>query len=199
MGKIKTGGLITLVLVAIAGFVDYGNLKGRVSVIERQHNNALARMSEAAQETEDNMAKLLTAQTVEFGKLLAGVIVLTVSTCDDLGPDWRRYDTMDGRFPLGAGQTKEQLEGKTTFKVGEKGGAYVHRLTELEMPNHTHSFKDRYLDGRTGGGVRGDDDDKERHYTDGNRTTKDRGGGKPHNNMPPYLVVNYCQKVGKSS
>ncbi|MGD1977796.1 MAG: hypothetical protein PVJ98_00240 [Akkermansiaceae bacterium] len=91
--------------------------------------------------------------------------------------------------------------GLSTRSLGAKSGAEKHTLTALEMPSHTHtnivstspgnqstpvggvpsvakggdsiyssSPKGRVPSGVTGGAV---------------------GGSQPHNNMPPYLVLNF--------
>ncbi len=194
MGRIEMGSLIVLGIAVISGVFAYGRLEGRVSAIEREIENPKKMMREEGDAILDQMKTGVKQQREEFDKLLVNVVVLTDATCGTLGPNWRRYEEMDGRFPLGAGQTKEPLEGKTTFKIGEKGGTYVHQLTIPEMPKHTHAYTDMYLDRRGDGSSRGDDDDTERHYTSKNQTTSESGQDKPHNNMPPYIVMNYCHK-----
>ena len=154
-------------------------------------------MREEADEVLDTMKNQVEGQREEIRKLFAGVIVLATDTCDTLGPDWTSFRELDGRFPLGSGQTEEQLEGKTVFKINTVGGAYVHRLTEPEMPKHAHPYEDYHFNNRRGGDKYGDDDDKDRFYIVSKRNTTTRGQGMAHNNMPPYRVVSFCYKAGQ--
>ena len=125
-------------------------------------------------------------------RVLANVIVLTDQDCAVLGPDWRRYEGMGGRFPLGAGQTKDIREETTSFTLGQDGGAYKHQLTVEEMPKHRHSYR-VYHEHR-----RRCDGDCSARVPHGADTTGEAGGDQPHNNMPPYLVVNFCHKETES-
>ena len=129
-------------------------------------------------------------------RLLADAIVLTDQDCAVLGPDWKRFEAIGGRFPLAAGKARDAREEERTFAISQNGGAYLHLLTVAEMPRHNHqnpirgstSRRDRMavepasVAGQFGG----------RHARD----TNFAGGNKPHNNMPPYLVMNFCHKAG---
>ena len=145
----------------------------------------------AAVETE---IKKIGERLVAVDSLLADAIVLTERDCAVLGPDWRRYEGMGGRFPLGAGETEDARGEGEPYTLGQTGGAYLHQLTVPEMPAHRHQHRDRWLDNRRRGPQRGDDDDVERHHNNDNHSTSIEGGNEPHNNMPPYLVMNFCHK-----
>ena len=125
-------------------------------------------------------------------RVLANVIVLTDQDCAVLGPDWRRYEGMGGRFPLGAGMTKDTRGEERTFTIGGRGGSYLHQLTVDEMPSHTHSYT------RTNWTHDTDVDDERRSPHHVAAQTGATGGNQPHNNMPPYLVVNFCHKETES-
>ena len=84
------------------------------------------------------------------------------------------------RFLLGAG---------STYTAGKTGGSATHTLTINEMPTHNHNYSSgRWYWSETAGGGDIINSQTETSYMFG-RTTSDTGGGKAHNNMPPYLVV----------
>ncbi len=102
-----------------------------------------------------------------------------------------------GRAPIHAGQGP----GLSDFTQGEFGGEENHTLTVAEMPAHTHTaFADatngtvdlpvNALPARNPASIPA--------YGAGTSATLAAnhvgaaGGSQPHNNMPPYLVLNYC-------
>lgn len=87
-----------------------------------------------------------------------------------------------GRFPMSEGQGPG-LSGRA---LGEVSGAEAVTLTVAETPQHAHALPEVQVRG-TGtpavGAAAGGDR--------GTATTSGVGGAQPHNNMPPYLVLNY--------
>ena len=86
---------------------------------------------------------------------------------------------LQGRIPVGKSTDTE-------FDVlGETGGEKTHLLTVAEMPAHTHNFDFSYETGevtslpRTASLVQ--------HY----KATSSAGGDTAHNNLQPYIVINY--------
>ena len=69
------------------------------------------------------------------------------------------------------------------YAVGTTGGEKEHTLTGMEIPPHSHKYSMR--SGMGGWTIAAMADGAEQY--EGN--TKDYGGGKPHNNMPPYIAV----------
>lgn len=78
-----------------------------------------------------------------------------------------------------------------SYTAGDTGGEANHTLTLDEMPNHRH-LSNNYFFGFTQG------EEKDKYVTlldiiTGTLAqqygTASAGGGKSHNNMPPYLVV----------
>ena len=164
-------GLVILAIV-IWGWISSGNLVSALGGVSK--DQLQAHLDEEP------------AEQPEIAEMLANAVILTDQECRVFGPNWKRYEKMDGRFPLGAGQTKDTREEDRTFTVGQDGGAYQHKLTWNEMPQHTHSF-----DGSRGERVV-DDWDNEWGHRNERRETEPAGKGDPHNNMPPYVVVNFC-------
>lgn len=87
---------------------------------------------------------------------------------------------LTGRVPVGQ---------SSTISLGEDGGEAEHTLTIDEIPAHDHSYH-RALDGPvTFGEIPGT------AAISWNATTGSAGGGGAHNNMPPYLGLNYIIKT----
>lgn len=101
-----------------------------------------------------------------------------------------------GRAPVHAGTGP----GLTNRNLGSKGGAETVTLTEAQMPQHDHrafAVKAK-ADGRLPAGkmlARPDDnlfaDPSNDRAKLADRTIGDTGGGQAHDNMPPFLALNY--------
>ena len=91
------------------------------------------------------------------------------------GGGWTR---ITGRFLLAADDS--------TYKNGSTGGEATHKLTVDEMPSHNHTWgwKSSAASGNSTWTSAGSDKTGSSSDIIGNT-----GGGKPHNNMPPYLAV----------
>jgi microcystin-dependent protein len=102
-----------------------------------------------------------------------------------------------GRVAVSSGQGP----GLSTYDVGEAGGAESVTLTEGEMPTHSHQVQangatsgsakpnDRFL-GRVSAGTAYAGASNGRRLNAAAITPT--GGGQPHENRPPHLVLNYC-------
>ena len=128
-------------------------------------------------------------QSIPKGAVIAFADAPTGSVkvkCKNINSGWKSFDSLDGRFVLGAG-TVDEIE----YKTGIEGGEREVILTIGQMPNHNHEYTDNsYVLGSPierdkGGGGHGNEP----------RTTGSRGNSKPHNNMPPYIVLTYCKKT----
>ena len=96
------------------------------------------------------------------------------------------------------GGTWEQIKDKfllsagDTYNAGDEGGEATHILTIDEMPSHNHTWgwKSSAASGNSTWNSAGSD--KTGSSSDIIGST---GGGKPHNNMPPYLAVFMWKRI----
>lgn len=105
-----------------------------------------------------------------------------ISTAYGVGDGSITFNLPDltGRVPVG----KDSLE--TDFSsLGKTGGESTHTLTINEMPVHSHTCNNAYsTNGGTTAGA-----------TDSPGNTGNAGSGEAHNNLQPYLVINYIIKT----
>lgn len=99
------------------------------------------------------------------------------------GTTWEIDTDYQGRTIIGSGGS---------YSLGAMGGSETHTLTIEEMPSHGHD-----IEGGTGliderGVVIQRGYGGEINLTNG---TIAKGGSLPHNNMPPYIVVNYWKRT----
>lgn len=112
-----------------------------------------------------------------------GAIYMSVSSTSPAILFGGTWEQIQDRFLLAAG---------SSYTAGKTGGEATHTLTVSEMPAHSHAIYSGY------GDIVSNVSDAYRYQTwgssdrgwkTGNLGTNSIGGGKAHNNMPPYLVV----------
>jgi microcystin-dependent protein len=91
-----------------------------------------------------------------------------------------------GRTVIGVGTGS----GLTARTLAATGGAETHTLTVDEMPAHTHTANENTSPEYVGTGVYRTD-----VWNDSATNTSSTGGDQPHNNMQPFLVMNYIIKT----
>lgn len=116
----------------------------------------------------------LTAQ----GAYPVGAIYLSVTDANPAALFGGTWERIGGRFLLGA---------DTTYTAGSTGGEAAHTLTVDEMPKHNHEIDNLNASGSATPFMTVQAQDKKGFG--GNVQTMYAGGGKAHNNMPPYLAV----------
>lgn len=134
----------------------------------------------------------------EGGVLLNGVKIIGENNTLETWPINSLYIAADNISPASKfGGTWEQIKGKFLLSsddahlLGSEGGEEYHTLTNAEMPNHNHGLDYVYS---------GSASSKWGGLPSGNQYgwilgTGFNGDGKPHNNMPPYLVVSIWKRV----
>lgn len=125
-----------------------------------------------------------------------------------IGDITRTTPDLRGRFIWGGGSRlnnslvgmedqEEELDTSYTqwgSNTGHVGGEGYHTLTYFEMPPHTHNTQ-----ARTDGGTHDSGDgwhlqnthNKDEPYGNNLIIVNSAGGGKSHNNLPPYMVLAY--------
>ncbi|WP_289079194.1 tail fiber protein [uncultured Thalassospira sp.] len=125
-----------------------------------------------------------------------------------VGTDFKLPD-MRGRAPVGAGLG----DGLSDRVLGAFGGEEAHQLTVDEMPNHNHggvtSTNGNHSHSAVGGSpstgaliemsgqayLRSQGSVSTSSSGAHNHTISAQGGDQPHNNMQPFVVINYIIKV----
>ena len=142
--------------------------------------------------------------TAPDGYLLCDGTAVSRTTYSDL------YDAIGTTYGSGDGSTTfnlPNLKGKVPVgydssdssfdSLGETGGEKTHTLTVNEMPSHTHPLKTSYTSGSN------TDNDKVmsasgssgwNNNAHGEYSIENAGGGQAHNNLQPYIVMNYIIK-----
>ena len=119
----------------------------------------------------------------------ADLFAVIGTTFGDANADFHLPD-LNGRVPVGLGSTG------TFATLGLTGGEENHTLSESEMPSHFHTW----TASRQQAGTDDNNNSTEISHGDrgsGNTMTKDtnsKGSDQAHNNMPPYIVLNYIIK-----
>lgn len=110
---------------------------------------------------------------------------------------------LQGRIPNHQGQGP----GLSVYNIGQTGGAATVTLSTSTIPSHTHTLPVTTVDGKVttpttanvvgavGGGRGGGGGSAYGTTTLANMAAQNgntAGGGQAHNNMAPYLTLNYC-------
>lgn len=117
---------------------------------------------------------------------LFSVIGTTYGTGD--GSTTFNIPNLKGKVPVGLDSSDTSFD-----TIGETGGEKTHTLTIDEMPSHSHStvsmcsFPGGVANTRTGYGY----NEVELNKSSYGNSVANTGGGQAHNNLQPYIVMNY--------
>lgn len=93
---------------------------------------------------------------------------------------------LKGAIPVGRDTAQAEFN-----SVGETGGEKTHVLTEAELAAHTHPI----INGSNGGSTAGRVSAWSGTGTLADQATGSAGGGAAHNNLQPYIAMNYIIKT----
>lgn len=111
------------------------------------------------------------------------------------------YGSGDGSTTFNLPNISERVivgnNGDGEFSLGNTGGEKAHTLTVQEMPSHNHDFNKAGVTAMVSGGS------YDISQQSGSRTydyisIKNTGGGQAHNNLQPYIALNYIIKAKQS-
>jgi len=146
----------------------------------------------------DKNLQIITENKEKFDKLISeiripsgAVLAFKRKSCP---AGWKPITIVKGRVIVGAGKGN----GMSERKFGDTGGEEKHCLTKNEMPSHNHYI--RRFKGATNDCLAGSREDYgiSTSYNKGTAVEKNvisvTGGNRPHENMPPFVVMLYCEK-----
>lgn len=116
------------------------------------------------------------------------VVAFHAASCPD---GWKEVEFTKGRVIVGVGEGNVL----TPRHLLENGGEEQHKLTTEEMPRHKHRWIGVSNEKRDERGFGGSEwnvykDSKSRIDNIG----EEKGSSLPHNNMPPFVALLYCEK-----
>lgn len=132
-----------------------------------------------------------------------GLIALWGKPASEIPTGWREYVNLRGKMPIGLDpdyvKTKDDVQDYRLNALNQSGGERSHKLTVEEMPSHSHQQGSEALYNLFGGGSYVGD--RSWGSTKGvvaftKQNTSTVGDDHPHNNMPPYRVVQFIEYVG---
>ena len=140
----------------------------------------------------EDTSRDLTSARISSIEIPPGAIVAfdLENGCPKVG--WATYSSADGRMIVGTLRDSDEVHQSLVpleFKVA--GGSAAHQLTNDELPFHTHSYRAPQNSRRVASGDGADG------FILGERETSSSGNNLAHNNMPPYLPLRYCIKIGE--
>lgn len=120
----------------------------------------------------------------------SAVVAFNAASCPD---GWKKTEFTMGRFVVGVGKAKDS--NLSSRYLLESGGEEQHRLTVDEMPKHKHIWKGVSVDKQDEYGFEHSEHNVYLSSKDViDNISQPEGMDQPHNNMPPYVALLYCEK-----
>lgn len=151
-----------------------------------------ARAAAAANRTlvADDLPGLITANAIPTG----AVVAFATECPAEFG--WTEYEPARGRFLVATGKHSDANGTTRTFVAGagDNDGTYETTLTVDQMPAHRHGVERQ---GPTRGieGLPPLGSDGAVLSAIEREQTLATGKGEPHNNVPPYIALHFCEKT----
>ena len=127
-----------------------------------------------------------------------GLIALWGKPASEIPAGWREYVNLRGRMPIGLDPDySKEITDSQDYALNQllkQGGERSHKLTIEEMPSHSHTVEK--IPGQINDVDRGGQISYFSMDDITSRTSSATGGDQPHNNMPPYRVVQFIEYVG---
>jgi len=115
-----------------------------------------------------------------------GAIYLSVNNINPSSLFGGTWEQIKDRFLLASG---------TKYQLGNIGGEETHKLTENEMPSHSHKATNFVYNSTNNPFNINPNGTSKLSTAKGNIGVDFSGGNEAHNNMPPYLVVNIWKRI----
>lgn len=125
---------------------------------------------------------------------VSGMIILWSGSIDNIPVGWALCNGQNGtpdltdKFIIGAGNK---------YNIGATGGEEQVTLTEEQIPSHNHDILNGAITNSTTSGtvtISTSSFFGSKNFKVASNT-ENRGGGQPHNNMPPYYALCYIMKI----
>ena len=134
---------------------------------------------------------------IKMFKTLSDRFVAGIGKWEMLG--FRLMEELQSRVPLGLrfdGVAEANVSDANYDTAGNQGGEKEHTLTEAEMPAHSHGFEvDKQYRGDVGNPTHSMASQATGLGTVSGSTDNGAGGDDPHNNVQPYTVVVYAERI----
>ena len=157
-----------------------------------------ARVLALAKETADTSVQTLIE--AQIPALIATAVpkgaVVAFATACPAESGWKEYEAARGRFLVAVGDHTDASGHSRNFAlgIGDNDGEYMHTLVADEMPAHRHAVERQ---GPTRGieGLPPIGSDGAIIATIEQEMSSTAGKGAPHNTVPPYIALHFCEKT----